>query len=544
MDLNGNVRGIDFDFKKETGAIIGVVDSSSGGPLTGANVHVSRDKLAFDSQTAVAPTPGSFNIRDLPPGTYLVEFSRYDHAPQSVSVTVGAGQIVDLGHITLEYRPRPPITQNGALEVRVVDSSGNPLNGATVRIVRLSDEAVIATQADGNGSQSSFTFQPLAIGTYRIEVNKGTTYRQSTRRVSIGLGNSSETVPLYRLGQVSGSLVDSFTKEELVDYDIEIVRLNPDGTSTVVQHIPVAAGTLPKPDPDGTPHIRWESNPLSLTSGDYRVDVVNSPPGYRVIPDQVLQPGQPVMRFTISPTDDEPLVLNDILADRFPEIDGVVVKPQLAAGATTFTTLDDDSLAATVTCTVGGTPVTVPASLVGDLVAGSAVGNETFKFDSVELEEAGMGGPCTLSVSAATYVTQNIPVTIEPVRGARTRIDRNVALFHPNTIGGVAFWLDDGVTPANRVIAGGVTVRPQGDVTTGFDPGTVPYTSVGSNPTPRRGVPVTPVVTDAGTGGWAFPDRSCRRPIRLRARRRRSRSSARRPTSSRSRGSTSRRASS
>ena len=60
------------------------------------------------------------------------------------------------------------------------------------------------------------------------------------------------------------------------------------------------------------------------------------------MPDQVLQPGQPPMQFVISPTDDTPIDLGDIEADRFPEVAGTVLAPQLAgSGAITFAPIDD-----------------------------------------------------------------------------------------------------------------------------------------------------------------------------------------------------------
>ena len=138
--LDGNTTGVDFDFAKTTGAITGIVASSTGVDLPGANIRVSRDELAFDTKSAVEPDPGSFTITDLPPGTYLVEFSRYDHAPYSQTVTIAAGQVVDLGRVVLEFRGRPDIPQNGSLEVRVVNSLGDPLNGATVRVFDVSSE--------------------------------------------------------------------------------------------------------------------------------------------------------------------------------------------------------------------------------------------------------------------------------------------------------------------------------------------------------------------------------------------------------------------
>ena len=76
------------------------------------------------------------------------------------------------------FRPRPDIPQNGGLQVSVVDSEGNPITasrtapGVTVRVVRLADDTVVAEQV-GAPDQSSFVFQPLPIGTYRVEVTRG-----------------------------------------------------------------------------------------------------------------------------------------------------------------------------------------------------------------------------------------------------------------------------------------------------------------------------------------------------------------------------------
>ena len=49
----------------------------------------------------------------------------------------------------------------------------------------------------------------------------------------------------------------------------------------------------------------------------------------------------------------------------------------------------------------------------------------------------------------------------------------------------------------------GVHVRLQGDAVTGLVPGSAPYDSDGSEPTPERET-VAEVFTDTG-GGWVFP---------------------------------------
>lgn len=501
--LTGNQPGVDFQFVKTTGAITGIVASSTGPALPGANIRVSRDDLAFDSRSAVSPDPGSFAITDLPPGTYLVEFSRYDHAPFSQTVEVAAGQTVDLGRIVLEFRPRPDITQNGSLEVRVVDSNAVPLTGATVRLVDVSDESVVAEQTDSAGTQSSFVFEPLPIGTYRVEVDKGSNYRRSERRVSVGLGRRVEVIPLYKLGQASGRMVDSFdTTVQLTDYDIQIMRINPDGSEAPVFSVPVPPGKAP----DSEGNILWETPVESLTSGQYRVTVAKPPPGYRVIEDQILQAGQPAMQFAISPTDDDPIRLNDILADRLPEVEGAVSVPQLnpPPDPVTFVAIDSPELAVTLTCPgENGVSNTIPAEL-RDMVPGP--NPDFFYFAPVRLQLADMSGNCELTVSAgAAYTPITIPVSVEAQRGARGRVVRNIALVRPEDVSGLTYWLDEGVAPAVVVPAVGVGVRTQGPVIVGFDPGTGPPPPAGDPPVERRSTVDLTGTTDV-TGRWAFID--------------------------------------
>ena len=525
VNLTGNATGVDFDMVKRTGTIVGLVESSNGGGLPGVNVRVSRDELAFDTQTAVAPDAGAFTIPDLPPGTYLVEFSRYDHAEHSVTVTVAAGQVVDLGRIVLQFRPRPDIEQNATLQVDIVDSKNEPLPGATVRVTRASDNRLVGEQV-GTAEQTRFLFRQMAIGTYRIEVTKDATYRPSIRTVSIGTGNLPITIPLYRMGQVSGRLIDSFTKQDLQDYDIQIFRLTASGDRepTPVQNIPVR-----NREPDENGQIIWEAAPDSLTTGIYEVHVVNPPPGYSVTPDQVLVPGELPMRFRILPDDDTPIRLNPIEADRFPEVSGVVLTPQRSAtGGVEFVPIDAPELRVALTCPgANGVPSTLtlttaapptlppapPATGLGE-IPGSAIGFDTFFIDPVTLDDHDLFGECTLQVAVGDdfelddtdeYVPVELDVTVAPGDGSRNPVViRNVALFRPEDVGGTVYWVDDGVTPPEPVPASGVSVQTQGPVTIGMTPGTVPYDSTGSEPGLIE-APLPETFTDDG-GNWAYLD--------------------------------------
>ena len=153
-------------------------------------------------------------------------------------MTIAPGQVVDLGTLTLVFRPRPDIPQNGGLDVQVVEQRGQPDHsarrgaGATVRLRNAATTASSPTQA-GAADQTSFFFQPLPIGTYRVEVTRGVDLPPvEPRWTSVGLGNTTSRIPIYLLGQVSGRLVDSVTGDELVDYDVQIRRVNPDGSQS------------------------------------------------------------------------------------------------------------------------------------------------------------------------------------------------------------------------------------------------------------------------------------------------------------------------
>lgn len=524
VNLNGNVGGIDFAFGKQTGSIIGLVESSNGGALPGANIRVSRDDLVFESQSAVSPDPGSFNIRDLPPGTYLVELSRYDHEPTSQTVTVAPGRATDLGTVTLVFRPRPDIPQNGGLEVRVVNSEGAPISpsetapGATVRVFRTADNTLLAEQV-GTADQSSFFFQPLPIGTYRVVVTRGETYRVATRNASVGLTNAVVVIPIYLLGQVRGRLVDSFTDEVLVDYAVQIRRVNPNGSlSEPVQQLTVRGN-----NPDGTPMVQFETaNPPGLTSGLYQLTVDDPPPGYRVVPDQELQPDMDPMQFRIEPDDDRPLDLGNIEADRFPEVSGVVLAPRLATGnVVSFDPIDRADLEVTLTCIgadgavnsltlsdAAAPPGGPPNTGLGEFVP-SGVGFDTFYFAPEELSEADLFGDCTLAVSAnedPAYVAAEIDVAVSPGDGTiNPLLFQNVALFRPEDVGGRLYWVDDGTEPdPTDVYPTDVSVATQGAVTIGMTPGTVPFDSTGSNPNLQTAT--LPAVTTDEFGAWAFGD--------------------------------------
>ncbi len=223
--------------------------------------------MTFRTLTAVAPDAGSFSVSDLPPGTYLVEFSRFDHRTASQLIDIAAGETKDLGTITLVFEERPTIDQTGRIVVSITDSANAPLTGATVTVTDVATGNVVATITDTAGTQATLAFDRVPIGTYTVRVTRPI-YRTATQHVSVGLGEVRLNFQLLKLGQVSGRIVDSLTPaKQLTDYEVTLFRLNPDGTEDRLPAIVVAPNAAPNADGD----ILWESPPNSLTTGTYRV---------------------------------------------------------------------------------------------------------------------------------------------------------------------------------------------------------------------------------------------------------------------------------
>ncbi len=410
VDLSGNATDVNFVMTRTTATITGVVLSTKFGRLPGAAIRVSHGDLNFDSESAAAPDTGSFAIDDLEPGTYRVEFSRFDHRPSSRLITLAAGEVRDLGQILLHFRPRSTVDQTGSLDVQVFDSTNTPLTGATVKVMDAGTREVIREDSDPDGNQASFVFERLPVGTYLVRAERKPLYRAATRRISVGLGPQQLPLTLFLKGQVSGRMIDSLTNDDprtppvqLTDYELMIDRVNPDGTFTVVQTITVQENQ--EPDEDGD--IRWESEPNSLVTGRYRIRVTRPPPGYRVEPDQVLVRGQPPMEFRIRPDADAPLDLADLEADRFPELRGNIRGPVVDPGDGTvdWAPINADDLGVALSC---DGRAFVPAF---QLLDGDEDGSpDAYRYPPIYLQNKNLTGICTLRVTAAGYETTELPL--------------------------------------------------------------------------------------------------------------------------------------
>lgn len=483
VEVRGAVSGVDYQLVPTTASISGRVFSSNGNPIVGAGITVSVDEISFQSTTARDPVPGTFDIDDLPPGTYLVRIARFDHLPFTQQVTVAAGQTVDLGDIVLEFSARPPIAALGSISVRVEDSEGGPLTNATVEIYPIDAEVGVdeplRTATDTSGDQFTFVFDNIPVGTYRVMATRSI-YRPTSDRVSVGLGRSQVSLRMLRLGQASGQLVDAFTGAPLRNYEVSIYRIDGPGAEVFVESRPVLPTAVPT---DG--RITWQSSPNSLIEGLYRIEVTRPPPGYALLPDQVVDPTVTTtpasMRFIVPVDSEEPVVVGDIEMVLYPIVSGRIFAPQLSGGGDTSLVAmadevveDLDELEVRLTC--GESTAIADIVPLGDPGAvqpspGFELPGERdyhFEFTPFVMQQERLLGQCELTVTAAGYVPSVVALTGEvAVSDGATLTDRavNVAVFQPvDEFFGSVFWrdlgrCDVGDEPGCIVPLGGVQIQ-------------------------------------------------------------------------------------
>ena len=208
--VNGNATDVDFALVRSTATIVGQVMSSRNdvvAPLVSAAVSVKADDLEVRTSSAAAPVPGSFSATDLPPGSYVVTISRYDHPAVTQLVDLVAGQVLDIGQVVLTFQAPSTLTPTGSVTVRTVDAFGQPLNGSTVQLIDIGGE-VPAVSKSMPATDNAVQFTAVPIGTYRVRVTKPD-YRPGTiEQLSIGLSAVERQVVLLQFGTARGSVVD------------------------------------------------------------------------------------------------------------------------------------------------------------------------------------------------------------------------------------------------------------------------------------------------------------------------------------------------
>lgn len=128
-----------------------IVNAATGTFIT--EVGVSIEQLV--GITALSGIDGRFALTDLPPGSYMLRYDKAGFAVATQSFTIVAGQVIDLGQVSLT-----PLPDMGVVSGVVTDAtSGVPIIGASVR---LSGATVASATTNANGYYS-FASSPGGI---------------------------------------------------------------------------------------------------------------------------------------------------------------------------------------------------------------------------------------------------------------------------------------------------------------------------------------------------------------------------------------------
>jgi hypothetical protein len=217
------------------GVIVGrVFDANTNTPIRRAQIAATNDQLFLDATT---DDEGRFQLTGLTPGEWQVTVQKGGYFPWHVGQRRA---FLIPPPVTIAPRQRlsvdVPLTRGGVIAGRIVDDSGEPLSGLTVRVYRARmtqgfrrlESVGIADRTDDTGAFRIYALPPgdyyvaaslrTAPADSVVETTYAPTYYPGTgdigeaQRVRIGLGTETTVVfPLLpvRPVRVAGTLVTS-----------------------------------------------------------------------------------------------------------------------------------------------------------------------------------------------------------------------------------------------------------------------------------------------------------------------------------------------
>ena len=244
------------------GNISGKVSDTSGNIVSGASVtFTSTDGQAYSTTT---DSNGSYILSSVAPATYSGTAAKAGFGTQTQTSLVVASNTALTVNFTLQAGP-------GIVTGRVVDTSGNPIKGASVFFSRGSPAVIAATvTTDATGT---YTVPSLAAGTYNVTAS-ATGFGGSAPIAVVVVGGVTTTVPDITLGAVvngtlGGLVTGTGSTTPLAGVTLTITNT---GTGQVVSPAPVTTATSTAASDGG--QINY--GPLTLGQGTYTVTAVKN----------------------------------------------------------------------------------------------------------------------------------------------------------------------------------------------------------------------------------------------------------------------------
>lgn len=544
-----NASGVDFQLQPSTGSVIGVVLShnpngaGADDAIAGVGVQVRLENVTAKTTTVKEPDLGSFRIDELPPGTYTIEFSRYDHVPESRLITITAGKVLDLGNIVLTYAPITKYTNDATIRVEFWGSSGAQLDQVTVTLTPVDSTLVSPSERRptpdpqvAQVGEFSVEFLNVPIGAYELRAVK-TGYRPFIiKRYVVATEDDNVRADMLQYGQAYGQVVDGLapyttvgptpeSTRPLTNYRLLLYQVD-GGVYTCRATIPLSFSNGFTWEVDQSKQLLGGSYRLRFTvaAGDTTSDCADEggqlPTGYLAVPTDA---AGNVGSFEIPLDNDDQIQAADIKVYPYPRISGIVFVPQWNSSTQQVELVQAPQLNgvnAVLQCGAGtdSSPLTFDAG----------AGRLGFDFTRLQLDgmfpyafvpPGGSLGSCTISISPGggylpVTVTIPTPLTIPTGDPGSSYDDRVVAVVltkDPGDLASVLMWWDAGTSTPHFVDDAKVEADP---VITGYDASQTVDTSgtttstqppVTTLPPPPEPAEPTSLSTNSNSSGvWGF----------------------------------------
>ena len=215
---NAGDTAVDFVLDRG-GAIVGRVEITGGGAITGLRVVAYRESTRDDDRGSAgaegreasgADVSGAFRVEDLEPGTYTVEIAAGGHsAVKKTGIQVQAGQDADAGTVMFASG----LSVHGRVLAGRDDA---PVAGATIVValsrLPMAGADLLPASATGavSGADGSFSIEGLQSGILDMTIDHP---RFSPSHLRVNLTSDQEMpdliVRLYRGGTLTGLVFDS-----------------------------------------------------------------------------------------------------------------------------------------------------------------------------------------------------------------------------------------------------------------------------------------------------------------------------------------------
>ncbi len=154
----------------DSGFLSGTVYDQDNFPLEGVMVTITGNSFSDSIDTN---EDGYYEFYDLAAGDYTLIYEKDGYQSQTRNISLGEGEILSLGTVTLE------LITKGTITGYVVNTKGNPVESAKIKLRGIKTKISTTTSSDADGF---FEFTDLDANTYVIIANKKG-YKRSNKTV-------------------------------------------------------------------------------------------------------------------------------------------------------------------------------------------------------------------------------------------------------------------------------------------------------------------------------------------------------------------------